>query len=167
MRLFCVVFAGAAWACGSRAAAPPDEPSPSAASADTLAAVTLYRSPCLSRCPVYTVSVTPDGEVTYSGTEGVRRLGVVRARVPPTQVAALLRELEGAGYFLLADRYRPSEPVCGRYVPDGPTVITTLRVRQRSKRIEHDHGCGGAPMALRVMESRIDEALGTGRWTGR
>jgi hypothetical protein len=35
------------------------------------------------------------------------------------------------------------------------------------KRIEHDHGCGAAPMALRVLESRIDEVLGSERWTGR
>jgi hypothetical protein len=35
------------------------------------------------------------------------------------------------------------------------------------KTIEHDHGCGAAPMALRVLESRIDEVLGSERWTGR
>jgi hypothetical protein len=115
---------------------------------------------------VYAVSVTPAGLVTYRGTENVRRLGVAQARMSPRLVDALLRELEGANYFLFADRYRPSEPVCGRYVPDAPSVITTLRVRNRSKRIEHDHGCGGAPMSLRVLESRIDEALGTARWTG-
>jgi hypothetical protein len=160
------VLAGVASACGPRAAAPPAEPSPLAVPTDTLTAVTLYRSPCSSGCPVYSVSVTQEGMVTYSGTDNVLRLGVERARVSPVQVERLVRELEGAGYFLLPDRYRPSEPVCGRYVPDSPTVITTLRVGRRIKQIEHDHGCGGAPMSLRVMESRIDEALGTGRWTG-
>jgi hypothetical protein len=104
--------------------------------------------------------------VTYSGTENVRRLGVERTRISRARVAALLRELEAANYFLFAGRYRPSEPVCGRYVPDAPTVITTVHLGRRTKRIEHDHGCGAAPMSLRVLESRIDEALGTGRWTG-
>ena len=166
MRVFCAGAVGVAFGCGSRAAAPAAEQSSLAVPADTLAAVTLYRSPCFSGCPVYSVSVTPDGVVTYRGTDNVRRLGIERARVSPARVEALLRELEGAGYFLLADRYRPSEPVCGRYVPDLPTVITTLRVGRRLQQVEHDHGCGGAPMSLRVMESRIDEALGTARWTG-
>jgi Domain of unknown function (DUF6438) len=160
------VLAGVAPACGPGAATPPAEPSPLTVPTDTLAAVTLYRSPCSSRCPVYSVSVTPEGMLTYRGTDNVFRLGIERARVSPAEVERLVRELEGAGYFLLPDRYRPSEPVCGRYVPDSPTVITTLRVGRRIKQIEHDHGCGGAPMSLRVMESRIDEALGTGRWTG-
>jgi hypothetical protein len=79
----------------------------------------------------------------------------------------LLHELEAAGYFLFADRYRPSEPVCGRYVPDAPTVITSVRLRDRVKRIEHDQGCGNAPQALTVLERRIDEVLGTRRWTHR
>jgi hypothetical protein len=46
-------------------------------------------------------------------------------------------------------------------------VITSVRLADRSKQIEHDHGCGGAPLALNVLESRIDEALGSERWTGR
>jgi hypothetical protein len=165
MRLSCASAVAVALGCGSRASAPATEGA-LAGPADTLAVVTLYRSPCLSDCPVYSVSVTPNGVVTYRGTENVRRLGVERARVSPADVEALVRELEAAGYFLLADRYRPSEPVCGRYVPDLPTVITTVRVGHRLKQVEHDHGCGGAPMALRVMESRIDEALRTGGWTG-
>lgn len=166
MRLFCAVLVIAVSACGTRATAPPPEENPALVPADTLAAITLYRSPCTSRCPVYSVSVTPDGLVTYSGTENVRRLGVERTRISRARVAALLRELEAANYFLFAGRYRPSEPVCGRYVPDASTVITTVRLGRRIKRIEHDHGCGAAPMSLRVLESRIDEALGTGRWTG-
>jgi hypothetical protein len=82
-------------------------------------------------------------------------------------VDALLGELEAAGYFDFASRYRPDEPVCGRYVPDAPTVITSARLGDRIKRIEHDHGCGSPPLALGVLESRIDEVLGAGRWTGR
>jgi len=130
-------------------------------------AVTLYRSPCFARCPVYEVSVTPDGVVRYEGRDQVRRRGTETARIPQARVDALIGELEAAGYFKFASRYRPSERVCGRYVPDAPTVITTVALGGVTKRIEHDHGCGGAPMALRVLESRIDEVLGTGRWTGR
>ena len=127
----------------------------------------LYRSPCYASCPVYLVRVTPEGRVTYDGRQLVSTLGPHTARISPQRVAALLHELDAAGYFRLADRYRPNEPVCGRYVPDAPTVITAARLGARLKRIEHDHGCGNAPQALTVLERRIDEALGTGRWTQR
>jgi hypothetical protein len=116
---------------------------------------------------VYEVSVTPDGVVKYEGKDQVLRHGTETARIPQARVAALIEELEAAGYFKFANRYRPTERVCGRYVPDAPTVITTVKLPGDTKRIEHDHGCSGAPMALGVLESRIDEVLGTGRWTGR
>lgn len=153
-------------ACAPRSAAPP--PAERAESSGTSGyAITLYRSPCYGGCPVYSVSVTADGVVSYEGSSQVRQRGVATARIPKPRVDALLVELEAAGYFAFASVYRPSEAVCGRYVPDAPSVITTVVLGERSKRIEHDYGCGDAPMALRVLEDRIDKVLGSERWTGR
>jgi hypothetical protein len=115
---------------------------------------------------VYLVAVTTDGFVSYEGRQLVRRLGSAAARIPKPSVDSLLWELEAAGYFTFASRYRPSERVCGRYTPSYQTVITSMRLGERSKRIEHDYGCGGAPPALAAMERRIDEVLGSDRWTG-
>jgi hypothetical protein len=154
-------------ACAPRSNVPPASDSSITESGTASHAITLYRSPCYARCPAYEVSVTRDGVVKYDGRDQVLRRGAETARIPPARVDALIAELKAAGYFKFADRYRPSERVCGRYVPDAPTVITTVTLGPVTKRIEHDHGCGGAPMALAVLESRIDEVLGTGRWTGR
>ncbi len=158
----------AATACAPRASPAPPGESPPAESADGGSyAITLYRSPCPSRCPVYSLTVTPSGLVTYQGTAEVRRLGTATSRVSSARVDALVRELEAAGYFGFASRYRPSEPGCGRYVPSYQSVITSVRLGNRTKRIEHDHGCGDAPQALEALERRIDEVLGSERWTGR
>lgn len=155
-------------ACARRTVGPPPaEGSRAESSGAPGNAITLYRSPCYGGCAVYSVAVTSDGSVSYEGRAQVRRRGTAAARIPKARVDALLGELEAAGYFAFASRYRPSEPVCGRYVPDAPSVITSVTLSGRAKRIEHDHGCGDAPMALRVLESRIDEVLGTERWTGR
>ena len=129
--------------------------------------ISLERTPCFGRCPVYTVAVSPSGEVTYEGKAGVRQLGRASGKIPAEQVDALLGELEKAGYFSMADRYAASEPACGRYYTDSPSAITTVTSRGRTKRVEHDYGCGAAPGALVVMERRIDEVLDSGRWTGR
>jgi hypothetical protein len=130
-------------------------------------AVSLERTPCFGGCPVYTISVSATGRVTFERRAHVRRLGTFSAEIPKRQVDALLVELERAGYFGFASRYAVSEVACGRYVTDLPSAISSATVGGRTKRIEHDHGCGSAPGALQVLEQRIDEVLGSGRWTGR
>jgi hypothetical protein len=105
--------------------------------------------------------------VSFEGTAHVRKLGTATGQVPAARLDHLLRELDEAGYFSFADRYTSADPTCGRYVTDLPTVITSVTLEGRTKRIEHDQGCGAAPDALAVLERRIDEVLGSGQWTGR
>jgi hypothetical protein len=111
--------------------------------------------------------VSPSGEVTYEGKAHVRQLGKASGKIAQQKVEALLGELEKAGYFAMANRYAASEPACGRYSTDSPSALTSVTIRGRTKRIEHDYGCGAAPGALVVLERRIDDVLGSGRWTGR
>jgi uncharacterized protein DUF6438 len=134
---------------------------------DSPPAVTLQRTACFGSCPVYRVSITPAGAVTFEGTAHVRKLGTASGQIAPARLDHLLRELDEAGYFSFADRYTSADPTCGRYVTDLPTVITSVTLEGRTKRIEHDQGCGAAPGALVVLERRIDEVLGSGQWTGR
>jgi hypothetical protein len=154
-------------ACAPRTVAAPPAERSSQAGAPTKPAVTLERTACFGGCPVYTLSVSPSGEVTYEGKAHVRRLGTATAQIPRQRLEALLVELEKAGYFSFANRYTSAEPTCGRYSTDSPSAITSATFRGRTKRIEHDYGCGKAPGALVVLERRIDEVLGSGQWTGR
>ena len=153
-------------ACAPRTAAAPANQQVSDGAA-TGPALSLERTPCFGGCPVYTISVSPSGQVTYEGRANVRELGTATAQIPKQRVHALVIELERAGYFGFASRYALSEPACGRYVTDLPSVISSATLGARTKRIEHDYGCGKAPAALAVLENRIDEVLGSGQWTGR
>ena len=145
---------------------PPSDPSSGAAD-DSAAAVALERKPCFGGCPVYRISVSPEGVVSYEGEAGVRHLGAATKRIKPEQVLALVSELERAGYFSFAPRYTPGEPACGRYATDSPTAVMSVSTGTRSHRVEHDYGCSSAPGGLVVLERRIDEALGSSEWTGR
>ena len=129
--------------------------------------ISLERTACFGGCPVYRIAVSREGLITYEGSANVRRVGTATAQISEDRLHALLNELEQAGYFTFASRYAVSEPTCRRYTTDSPTTISSATFKGRTKRIEHDYGCGGVPGALRVMESRIDEVLGSGRWTGR
>jgi hypothetical protein len=130
-------------------------------------AISLERTPCFGQCPVYRITVTAGGAVTYEGRANVRRIGTATADVSPDSVSTLLREMERAGYFTFSDRYAASEPTCRRYTTDSPSAISSATFRGRTKRVEHDYGCGGVPRALTVLEQRIDEVVGSDQWTGR
>jgi hypothetical protein len=153
--------------CAPRTRAAPADTSRAQTDTSHAHAIVLERTPCFGGCPVYTVSVSPSGEVTYQGRAHVRRLGTTSLRISGERVDSLLEELDRAGYFTFADNYLPSEAACGRYATDSPSAITTVTHRGRTKTITHDYGCGSAPAALVVLERRIDEVLGSGQWTGR
>jgi hypothetical protein len=159
MRRFILGLLLAATACVPR--------KPTAEAPSNSPAISLERTPCFGGCPVYRVSVTADGVVSYEGVAGVRHQGPASKRIPPGQVSALMSELERAGYFSFAPRFTPADPACGRYATDSPSAITSVTAGTRSHRIEHDYGCGSAPGALVVLERRIDEVLGSAEWTGR
>jgi len=128
--------------------------------------ITLERTACFGICPVYRLSVTAEGVVSYEGKAHVRNMGEASGRISSDRVEALLSEIDQAGYFSFASRYTASEPACGRYSTDSPSAVTSVQLQGRAKRIEHDHGCGAAPGALGLLERRIDEVLGSEQWTG-
>lgn len=135
--------------------------------ADSGTHITLERGPCFGTCPVYMVTLEGSGNVIFSGMRFVADTGVSTATVPAARVDSLVAELEAGGYFDFADRYLPGEPGCEHAATDLPSATSEVRVRGRSKRIEHYHGCMDAPPALEAMERRIDEVAGVARWISR
>lgn len=136
-----------------------------AVSAD--ARVTMQRLPCYGTCPVYSIEITADGTVTFTGERYVDSVGIRTAAIAPDTVAALVEELVAHDFFDFADRYTDGAQECGSYHTDAPGVILTLRTGGRVKSVEHDHGCGGAPPALRRLQDRVDSVAGVERWIGR
>ena len=142
------------------------ESSPAAAP-ETGPAVTLERTPCFGTCPVYTVAMSRNGVVTFTGKHHVAQTGPVTGTIPGERVDSLLAELEAAGYFEFADSYVMDSPACGMYATDSPTVITSATRNGETKTIRHDRGCSAAPPELSKLEQRIDEVAGTARWVGQ
>jgi hypothetical protein len=147
----------------------PDVPAADSAPSPQVSAtrsISLERQPCFGTCPVYTVTIDETGAVHFEGRRFVADTGVFISTIPPARVDSLLAELETAGYFSLADRYAPGEPVCQHAATDLPTVITEVHVRGHAKRIEHYHGCADAPAVLDSLEWRIDAVAGVARRVG-
>jgi hypothetical protein len=151
---------------GERGAVPTDSSNPAApeahdaaplVDADTL--ITLRRSECFGVCPVYSLSVSGDGTVSYVGTSYVKVRGVASGQISVSDVQELVNEMWDAGYFEMME---PSP--CTSSFTDAPSVITSLRLGRETHRVEHYHGNPCSPASLTTLEDRIDEVAGSERW---
>ena len=138
--------------------------------------ITLERTGCEGTCPMYSLKVLADGRVIYRGKQFVRNKGRAEAKLTREQLTALLSEFEKAGYFSLRNRYQYWVDGCPSGARDYPSAITSFRINGRVKTIVHDYGCrekspdGDSrgpvyPSELFALEQKIDEIVGSSRWT--
>lgn len=120
--------------------------------------ITLERTACFGRCPIYRISVEGNGRVTYYGEMFVAVEGEQRSQIAQDQVRRLARELERVDFFSLQDEYTDLSAT------DMPSAITTLRLNGEMKTIVHYHGDFSAPEKLTKLEDLIDEITDSTRW---
>jgi hypothetical protein len=119
----------------------------------------MKRDLCMGSCPVYSVRVYADGTVLYRGEWHVRIRGGRKARLSPAALEALRAAFQRAAFLSL-----PYE--CGRFHTDDARVSVFFAEGEKSRLIEHNHGCEGAPPALTALEDAIDRIVGTEPWVG-
>jgi hypothetical protein len=116
---------------------------------------------------VYKVTLEGTGAVLFEGRRFVADSGVSTASVPVERIDSLVAAMTAAGFFDFDDRYAAGEPGCERYATDLPSAVIEVRAGGREKRVEHDHGCMGAPPALTTIEALIDSVAGVSQWLRR
>jgi hypothetical protein len=132
--------------------------------------ITLYRGMCYGECPVYSVRITGDGWVSYSGGDFVKVEGNRRLRIRRADVRKLVGVFEKAGYFDIQRHY--TEEACGAdetcgYTTDSPSVSTSITIRGKTYQVDHSYGCKCAPEGLYDIYAAIDKAGRTKRWVGK
>lgn len=131
--------------------------------ADTV--ITLERGACYGNCPIYRISLHGDGRVEFHGERDVAHVGNASAKVAPAAVRALLERFGRAGFHTFDERYGKGAAACRHYAADAPVVVLTVTRGGAVKRVEHDHGCVGAPPALTSLEQAVDSTAESARWT--
>ncbi len=121
--------------------------------------ITMERNACFGRCPVYRLDISDSGKVVYEGRGFVQERGRHEATIPAEDVQALAKEIEAAGFFSLRDNYPPD-------ATDHATVITSVTIDRKTKRVEHNLGSTTAPAALEALYRRIDEVARSKQWVG-
>src|SRR5688572_14049893 len=60
---------------------------------------------CMGNCPVYTISLSRDGDVVYNGIDNVAVRGVVRYKISAEEAYQLGYMMEDGGFFNFASEY--------------------------------------------------------------
>ncbi len=126
--------------------------------ADAYAMVTMKRSSCFGRCPVYEVRFYTDGTIEYVGKMNVERLGTWRTRMSEEEVDALRQKIHEVGFW----DFSPEYPDDGTVVTDLPTTTIVVRVGDMMKEVREKHG---APRTLKDFEKYLDGLLEGRDWT--
>jgi len=127
--------------------------------------ISLQRTACFGVCPVYTVSIYPDGLVEFHGERFVASTGDHTASVSPDNFQRLAAFANNINFFLLDDEYRVRREPDGTViaVSDLPSRITTV-VKDEQEKSVLNYFAG--PQQLEQFELMIDELTGSSRWIG-
>jgi hypothetical protein len=135
------VLAGLALAAGLLASCSPSEKGVSIArTGDPV--IVLSEGPCDLTCPVYDMTLHPDGSYLLNGVRFVKTEGVTEGRLDGSAWTAALAALDQAGFWMLEPNETASDhPTC---IAGTPTVLITVRLADgKQKTLTYRAGCGG------------------------
>lgn len=122
--------------------------------------IRLQRTGCYGWCPVYSVTISGDGTVSFLGERFVTVKGAHTAKITPDKVRALYEAFVKADFFWAFDRYEAS-------ITDLPTKIVSISFDGHRKQIVDYAGrMAGMPEAIAKLEQQIDELAGITQWVG-
>ena len=133
-----------------------NKPLPSSTSEELV--ITLERTPCFGKCPVYSLKIKGEGTVIYSGVDFVKTKGIQETTISLEALNQLLTEFEKVDYFSLSDSYTKF----GK--SDMPSANTSISIGGQTKAIKHYLGDLTAPKQLTALENKIDELVNSAQW---
>lgn len=142
--------------------------SPAPHTAAPIEAVSMHRSACYGRCPVYSVTVKSDGAVIFQGLEHVKAVGDSNQRISAARVTELAKAIDDLGYWTWKNQYRSEEDGCAAVATDHPGVDIEVRRGGVTKRVSYYYGCKGLPVADQIdrLSKTIDDVAGTAALIG-
>jgi hypothetical protein len=139
--LLAMAVAVALSACAKTGAKPEGAGGPPPAEAAGVETITYETGPCFGACPVYRITVSSDGNATFTGIRHTQVIGERKFRVTPQQYLTFREQiapyLPDGGERL----YQPGTPLCQQVATDLPSVDIRVRKGSRSSRLYYYYGC--------------------------
>lgn len=122
--------------------------------------IVMDRSDCFTWCPDYSLMISGSGRVVYLGRDNVKVVGQATGSIDPAALARLIDRFEALNFYSLRDRYTRED--CWRGRTDMPTVMISLYMHGRPKRVEWDATCP-VPQLEELMRT-IDRETDSHQW---
>src|SRR5579872_91391 len=119
--------------------------------------ISLDRSMCYGRCPVYKVTISTSG-IVYEGDRFVATVGKQTDVADANDVRKLAQKFVDADFYSM-------EPVYRAQVTDNPTFTLSITIDGRTKKVVDYVGTWiGMPAVISDLEEEVDAFAHTERW---
>lgn len=108
--------------------------------------ISMERTPCLGKCPGYTITIYETGMVIYEGRDFVEREGKYTAMLSNEAMNELKNYIKSINFFNFKDKY-------DKEITDIPSCIVAVSLDGKYKKIIDRYE---APRELRDLEKLID-----------
>lgn len=117
-------------------------------------------SRCFGTCPVYAVTVQPDGRGTFEGRQFTAVTGIREFRVTPAQYRAFAAKLAAYRPTQGERVIEPGSEACGNAATDMPSVeVRWSELSGASQRLSYYFGCRMEDSAMRDALRTAPDAL--------
>lgn len=108
--------------------------------------ISMERTPCLGRCPGYTITIYETGMVIYDGRDFVEREGKYSTMLSNDAMEELKNYINSINFFNLKDKY-------DKEITDIPSCIIAVSLDGKYKKIIDRYE---GPQGLKELEKLID-----------
>jgi Domain of unknown function (DUF6438) len=122
--------------------------------------VSLQRTPCFGRCPVFKIELFGDGKVVYEGRAFSTRLGTHKAIASPELMKAILQKASDIKYLTFNAKYPKGESM----ITDIPTTISYVKLGTESKMVYNNYD---APTELLEFERWLESQFEGLKWDAK
>lgn len=147
--------------------APASQTAAVAGAADNIAGFKIFlrRDGCGGGCPYYAL-MAQKGSLRYVGVRDVKKQGAIDVAVSQQTMRSLLKLVQRASFFALADSYDLGRPGCRAAGPGAPSITVGVTLNDQTKVVKANLGCADVPARLIALARGIDRVTNSAQWTG-
>ncbi|MFK7933621.1 MAG: DUF6438 domain-containing protein [Saprospiraceae bacterium] len=122
------------------------------------AILSIKKTPCYGKCPVFEARFMSDGRVTWFGKKHTERIGHYEAFVDKEMLQRLKQQIQNSQYFTLQPTYPTNKD---KMITDLPQTITKVQLDRQVLEVTNNYD---APTALNDLERFVLNELNKLVW---
>src|SRR5262245_9253954 len=103
--------------------------------------LTLKRTGCLGRCPIYELKIQSNGNVVFEGIQNTQVKGTAKSNLSKEKISQIIAEINKAKFFSLKNSYAKGSENCPSLITDSSTVTISIELNRKRKTVTHYLGC--------------------------